>query len=92
MSETPGSPPRIDFPCDHYPIKVVARAAPDLRARLDVVFERHFGAFPESAVAERLSAQGNFAGYTYHLRVETVEQLGAVHAELRTLSEVVMVL
>lgn len=84
--------PRIDFPCDDYPIKVVARAGADLRVRVDAVFERHFGSFDAGRVAERSSAQQNFVAFTYVMRVEHVDQLGALHAELRAHPDVVMVL
>ena len=43
-------------------------------------------------VAERASAQANFVAFTYLMTVRDVEQLGALHAELKTHSDVVMVL
>ncbi|RYG85474.1 DUF493 domain-containing protein [bacterium] len=90
MSET--ERPRIEFPCEDYPIKVVARESDDVRDRVDAVFTRHFGAFPRERVAERASAQANFVAFTYLMTVRDVEQLGALHAELKTHSDVVMVL
>ena len=84
--------PRIDFPCDDYPIKVVARAGADVRGRVDAVFARHFGPFDADRVAERSSAQQNFIAFTYVMRVEHVAQLGALHDELKTHADVVMVL
>ena len=84
--------PRITFPCDEYPIKVLARAGSDVRVRVDAVFVRHFGDFPPTSVAERTSNQQNFVAFTYVMRVATVAQLGAVHEELKTHADVVMVL
>ena len=90
MSET--NPPRITFPCADYPIKVVARAGDDLRARLDAVFVRHFGAFDVERVTVRGSAQQNFVSFTYLMHVHDPSQLAAAHAELMQEPGVVMVL
>jgi uncharacterized protein len=84
-------PERITFPTE-YPVKVVARTAPDLRARVDAVFARHFGAFPPERVAERASAQSNFVSLTYTMVVEAETQLAALHTDLKAVDSVVMVL
>lgn len=82
---------KITFPAD-YPIKVVARSELKLRAEIDAIFERHFGALPPGAPAERPSAQGNFMALTYVMRVERVEQLTEVNADLQALPGVMFVL
>jgi len=84
-------PERIVFPAD-YPIKVVARASADVRARLDAVFARHFGEFEPARVTERASAQSNFVALTYLMRVQAEAQLGALHSELRAEDGVMLVL
>ena len=84
-------PEKISFPTD-YPIKVVARAELKLRAEIDAVFERHFGALPPGAPTERPSAQGKFMALTYLMRVEKAEQLPALNAELQALPGVLFVL
>lgn len=84
-------PERIEFPTD-YPIKVVVRADPALRQRIDEVFARHFGPQPAQGIGERQSAQGNFTSLTYVPRVEREEQLRALHTELSALDGVMMVL
>lgn len=83
---------RITFPCADYPIKVLARASDDLRARVDAVFARHFGAFDIERVIERNSAKQNFVSYTYLMHVNDASQLGALHVELMNEAGVVMVL
>ena len=85
-------PTKIAFPCPDYPIKVLARAGDDLRARLDAVFARQFGAFEADRVVERNSAKQNFVAFTYHMHVDDPAQLGAVHVELMREPGVVMVL
>jgi uncharacterized protein len=83
---------RITFPCPQYPIKVVARAADDLRQRIDAVFARQFGEISPERVVERPSAQRNFVAFTYLMDVNDVAQLGALHVELMQEPGVMMVL
>ena len=89
---TDPDPTKIAFPCDDYPVKVVARASDDLRSRLDAVFARHFGAFDVGRVVERNSTRQNFVSYTYVMHVKEPSQLGALHVELMRETGVVMVL
>lgn len=84
-------PEKISFPCD-YPIKVVTRARDGLREQLDAIFTVHFGDFEASRVSIRESAQSNFISYTYLMVAQGVEQLSALHTELRGTEGVVMVL
>ncbi len=84
-------PEKITFPAD-YPIKVVARAELKLRAEIDAIFERHFGALPPGAPTERPSAQGNFMALTYLMRVAKRAQLPVLNAELQALPGVLFVL
>lgn len=84
-------PEKISFPAD-YPIKVVARADLKLRAEIDVIFERHFGALPVGNPTERPSGKGNFVALTYVMRVEKPEQLAALNADLQALPGVLFVL
>jgi len=84
-------PEKISFPTD-YPIKVVARSELKLRAEIDVIFERHFGALPAGTPSERPSGQGNFMALTYVMRVGKPEQLVALNADLQALPGVLFVL
>lgn len=84
-------PERIVFPVE-YPIKVVGRASGDLRLRVDAVFERHFGAPDAFQVTERASAQANFTALTYVQVVRDADQLQALHADLKAVDDVLMVL
>jgi putative lipoic acid-binding regulatory protein len=84
-------PERIVFPAE-YPIKVVARASDNLRARVDAIFSRHFGAFEAHRVSERASAQSNFVALTYLMWVQAETQLGALHGDLKAEEGVMLVL
>ena len=84
-------PERITFPTE-YPIKVVARASPDLRQRLDAVFAQHFGEFETNRVTERESGQSNFKALTYAMVVQSEDQLKALNADLQAIEGVLIVL
>jgi putative lipoic acid-binding regulatory protein len=84
-------PERISFPAE-YPVKVVARADPDLRAQVDAAFSRHFGAISAENVSVRTSANSNFVALTYVLVVQNEGQLHSVHTDLKLLDAVIMVL
>jgi putative lipoic acid-binding regulatory protein len=84
-------PERISFPVE-YPVKVVARAAPELRAQVDAAFLRHFGAMSADKVSERASANSNFVALTYVPVVQNEAQLQALHTDLKQVEGVLMVL
>jgi putative lipoic acid-binding regulatory protein len=84
-------PERISFPVE-YPVKVVARAAPELRTQVDAAFLRHFGALAADKVSERASTNSNFVALTYVPVVQSKAQLQALHADLKLVEGVVMVL
>lgn len=81
----------LTFPCD-YPIKVMARDEPGLRAQLDEIMRRHATDLDESRTSERPSAQKNFLSVTYIIRAHNAEQIGALFAELKTVPSVLLVL
>jgi putative lipoic acid-binding regulatory protein len=84
-------PERITFPTE-YPIKVVARASPELRTLVDAVFSHHFGVISPGNVTERASAQSNFVALTYVVMAQNEGQLASLHVDLKLLDGVVMVL
>jgi putative lipoic acid-binding regulatory protein len=84
-------PEKLVFPCD-YPIKVVGRLSNDLRARVDAVFARHFGALDPSSISERSSGQQNFLALTYVMNVTDPAVLEPLHQDLRATDGVLLVL
>jgi len=85
------SPPRLVFPVE-YPIKVVARQMPGLRAALDEVFERIAGAASLARTSERLSAEGRFVSVTYVFEAQSEAQIMELFSVLREMPDVMMVL
>ncbi len=79
------------FPTD-YPIKVVGRQEPALRARIDAVFHKHVADLEPHRISERSSGQGNFVSITYVIVARSREQVVALVEELAATSGVVMVI
>ncbi len=87
MSEQ--EPPRIEFPCD-YPIRVMGDAAADFEDYVVGVMRRHAGDVRQVSVRE--SRGGRYLSVTVTITATGVEQLQAIHVELRDSGRVHMVL
>jgi putative lipoic acid-binding regulatory protein len=85
------TPERVTFPCA-YPIKVMVRADPGVRGRVDAIFERHAGPVDSASVSERSSAQNRFMGITYVIHAQSEAQIAALFAALKECPEVLLVL
>jgi putative lipoic acid-binding regulatory protein len=83
--------PRLSFPCS-YPIKVMVRAEPGIRAHIDAIIERHAGALDLSAVSERASAQQRFIGITYVIQATSPAQIAQLFEALKQCPQVMLVL
>jgi putative lipoic acid-binding regulatory protein len=71
---------------------VVGRQEPGLRARIDVVFQKHVPDLDPGRISERNSGQGNFVSITYVIVARSREQVVALVEELAATSGVVMVI
>jgi uncharacterized protein len=85
------TPPRLQYPCD-YPIKVMARASPELRVTLDAIMARHGGPTALAKVTERPSKQAHYVGVTYVIQAQGEAQIAALFAELKTCPAVLVVI
>ncbi|HTP39475.1 MAG TPA: DUF493 domain-containing protein [Steroidobacteraceae bacterium] len=85
------SKPLLVFPCD-YPIKVMARVVPELRAQLDAIVARHAGPLEAHRISERPSAQQNFIGLTYLIHAHGERQIAALFEELKQCPAVMLIL
>ena len=92
MSENPVNPPKIEFPCPDYPIKVVGEAADDFRALVVEVIQRHAPDLDATRVVLRESSKGRFVSVQVLITATGVEQLQAIHVDLRATGRVQMVL
>jgi len=81
----------LQFPC-RYPIKVMVRADPGLRAQLDAIVVRHAGPMAPEDITQRPSARENYAAITYFIEARDEAQIAALFAELKGTPGVLMVL
>jgi len=85
-------PPKIEFPCADYPIKVMGQANQQFEDFVLEVMERHAPGYDRQRVSKRPSRNGTFVSITVFITATGIDQLEALHQELRSSSWVKMVL
>jgi uncharacterized protein len=83
-------PSSLEFPCD-YPVKVMGRHTPEFRTRMLAVLAHETGV-AASAVAERLSRDGNYLSLTCTVRVDSRAELDALYRALHATGLVLIAL
>lgn len=84
--------PKIEFPCKDYPIKVMGDAGDELHALVIEVFNKHAPGFDPERIRVKASSKGSFQSITVLVTATGVEQLEALHNDLRASALVKMVL
>lgn len=84
--------PKIEFPCKNYPIKVMGQSGSELRALVIDVMDRHAPGFDQNKIKVKDSAKGTFQSLTVKITATGVDQLEALHNELKASPLVKMVL
>lgn len=74
--------PRIRFPCDDYPIKVIGASSETLVSAVVAIVRAHDERFEEATVEERLSREGNYTSVRLSIRATGETQLKALHRAL----------
>lgn len=92
LDTTVQEPPRIEFPCEGYPIKVMGYAGAGFREHVLTVIERHAPGFDTSQITVRDSRNGRFQSLTVFITATGPEQLQAIFVDLKTSQLVQMVL
>ena len=90
MSDLP--PPKIEFPCAGYTIRVMGEASDHFRAYVVEVFERHAPDFDREAVKIRPSSNGRFESVNIVITATGTAQLQAIFDDLKKHPAVQMVL
>lgn len=85
-------PPKIEFPCADYPIKVMGDAGDELQLHVVEVFNKHVHDFDVETLKVRESAQGNYQSITVSITATGTQQLRAIFEDLKVSSTVKMVL
>ncbi|WP_041523987.1 YbeD family protein [Gilvimarinus agarilyticus] len=76
-------PPKIEFPCPDYPIKVLGEAGDALYALVMDVMDEHAPGFNRSRVKVKDSGKGRFQSVTVYVTATGIEQLDTIHKALR---------
>lgn len=75
--------PKIEFPCENYPIKVLGEAAPELHTYVIEIMERHAPGFDQTRITINESSKGRFQSVTVWITATGIDQLTAIHNDLR---------
>lgn len=85
-------PPKIEFPCPDYPIKVMGEASADFRSFVEAVICKHDSSFDITTVQVRDSREGRFQAVNVMITATGIDQLSAIFADLKANPAVRMVL
>lgn len=85
-------PPKIEFPCPDYPIKIMGFAGENFREFVLQVVERYAPGFDASKMEVRDSSNGKYQSITLKITATGPEQLSDLNTELRKNSLVKLVL
>jgi uncharacterized protein len=85
-------PPKIEFPCPNYPVKIMGDAGQALHDLVAEVMARHVADFRPEQVSVRDSAKGNFQSLTVMITATGEDQLQAIFQDLKQNPIVRMVL
>ncbi|WP_293264563.1 DUF493 family protein [Neptunomonas sp.] len=75
-------PPKIEFPCPDYPIKVVGKNADDFQSFVVDVMRVHVPDLDESRITIQDSKKGTFRSIRMFITATGEEQLKNLHEEL----------
>lgn len=85
-------PPRIEFPCEDYPIKVMGVAGESFRAHVLEVIQQHAPEFDPEQVIYQPSRHGRYESIRLSITATGVEQLELIFQDLKRHTAVRMVL
>lgn len=85
-------PPRIEFPCPDYPIKVIGVGAEGFEDLVIEIVQKHAPDLDTSQVTTQPSSKGKFLSVRLKITATGVSQLQQIHQELMATGNVKMVL
>ena len=93
MTDTPDvQPPKIEFPCERYPIKVIGDSFDGFSDLVIEIVQRHAPDLDAATLVVRDSRNGRFLSVQVLITATSVDQLQAIHVDLRATDRVHMVL
>ena len=85
-------PPKIEFPCDNYPIKAVGVNMGNLREHVIEIIHIHVDDFDETTVTLQDSSKGSFQSVRFKITATGVDQLKSLHEALMASEHIKMVI
>ncbi|BBB28467.1 YbeD family protein [Neptunomonas japonica] len=82
QAATQAQPPKIEFPCPDYPIKVVGKNADDFQSFVVEVMRVHVPDLDESRITIQDSKKGTFRSIRMFITATGEGQLKSLHEEL----------
>lgn len=90
--KTEQQPPKIEFPCADYPIKIIGDSCETFVDVVIEVLQRHAPDIDPTAITRRDSSNGRFLSIQVHINAQCIEQLENINRDLRESGLVRMVL
>lgn len=84
--------PKIEFPCPSYPVKIIGDAGPDFAELVCCIVQRHAPDLDRTTLSVRDSRNGRFVSVQVLITATGVDQLQAIHLDLRATGRVHMVI
>jgi hypothetical protein len=91
-SKDPQAPPKIEFPCVDYPVKVMRDSDDQVHEFVLEIMRRHAPGLDEERITLRESRNGKFTSVTFFIVASGEPQLKALFEELKAHPGVHMVL
>ncbi len=85
-------PPKIEFPCADYPIKVMGKASDEYRDAVLEIMEIHASGFDHTKVRIQGSSKGTFHSITIFIEATGIDQLQNIFEDLKKHPSTKMVL
>ncbi|KAF2389914.1 DUF493 domain-containing protein [Pseudomonas sp. ADAK2] len=91
MTDTEVKAPKIEFPANDYPIKVIGDTIVDIKQKIIDIVKKH-ATINDEKVDERQSSNGKYTTIQLHIIATGQDQLYDINSELRATGFVHMVL
>ncbi|MHC8323805.1 DUF493 domain-containing protein [Pseudomonas sp. GB2N2] len=91
MTDTEVKAPKIEFPANDYPIKVIGDTIVDIKQKIIDIVKKH-ATINDERVDERQSSNGKYTTIQLHIIATGQDQLYDINSELRATGFVHMVL
>lgn len=92
MTETTASQPRIEFPCEQYPVKIIGDYCEDFVEQVLEVVCEHAPGFDPASADRQMSSNGRFCSVRVCITARDREHLEQLNEALRKTGKVRMVL